>query len=107
MEKMKVAKIRILRWMSGYTRRDKVRNEAIWDNVGVAFMENKMRESRLRWFGYIKRRIIDTPVRRCERLAMAGVRRDRDRPMKYWGEVIRHDMTRLYLTEDMTLDRNV
>ena len=38
---------------------------------------------------------------------MDGFRRGRGRPKKYWGEVIRQDMTQLQLTEDMTLDRKV
>ncbi|KAG5585498.1 hypothetical protein H5410_045932 [Solanum commersonii] len=29
----------------------------------------------------------------------------RGRPRKYWGEVIRRDLARLHITEDMTLDR--
>lgn len=35
------------------------------------------------------------------------MRRGRGRPKKYWGEMIRHDMTQLELTEDMSLDRRV
>ncbi|PHU24743.1 hypothetical protein BC332_09850 [Capsicum chinense] len=66
-----------------------------------------MREARLRWFGHVKRRGMDAPVRRCERLALDGFRRGRGRPKKYWGEVIRRDMEQLQLTEDMTLDRKV
>ncbi|PHU15340.1 putative serine/threonine protein kinase IREH1 [Capsicum chinense] len=57
------------------------------------------------WFGHVKRRGMDAPVRRCERLALDGFRRGRGRPKKYWGEVIRRDMEQLQLTEDMTLDR--
>ncbi|XP_060179517.1 B3 domain-containing protein REM17-like isoform X4 [Lycium barbarum] len=106
-QKMKVAEMRMLRWMCGHTRNDRIRNEDIRDKVGVASVEDKMREARLRWFGHVKRRDTDAPVRRCERLAMDGFRRGRGRPKKYWGEVIRHDMAQLQLTEDMTLDRRV
>ncbi|KAM3253038.1 hypothetical protein P3L10_007108 [Capsicum annuum] len=66
-----------------------------------------MTEGRLRWFGHVMRRSTDASVRRYERLALDGFRRDRDRPKKYWREVIRHDMEQLQLTEDMTLDRKV
>ncbi|KAG5628443.1 hypothetical protein H5410_000160 [Solanum commersonii] len=51
--------------------------------VGVASMVDKMREGRVRWFGNVKRRCKDAPVRRCERLAIAGLRRGRDRSKKY------------------------
>ncbi|KAF3634462.1 putative pre-mRNA-processing factor 6-like [Capsicum annuum] len=104
-QKMKVTEMRMLRWMCGLTRGDRVRNKTIREKVGVTSVECKMREARLRWFGHVKRRGMDAPVRRCERLALDGFRRGRGRPKKYWDEVIRRDMEQLQLTEDMTLDR--
>ncbi|PHT99370.1 Beta-galactosidase 16 [Capsicum chinense] len=86
-QKMKVAEMRMLRWMCGLTRGDRVRNETIREKVGVTSVECKMREARLRWFGHVKRRGMDAPVRRCERLALDGFRWRRGRPKKYWGEV--------------------
>nr|XP_018633540.1 uncharacterized protein LOC104117440 [Nicotiana tomentosiformis] len=74
-QQMKVAEMRMLRWMCEHTRLDRIRNEVIWDNVGVVPMEAKMCEARLRWFGHVKRRSTDAPVRRCERLAL-GVEDD-------------------------------
>ncbi|KAF3623633.1 putative 60S ribosomal protein L18-1 [Capsicum annuum] len=106
-KKLKVAQMRMLRWMCGLTRGDRVRNETIWQKMGVTSVEDKMREGRLRWFGHVMRRGTDTPVRRCENLALDGFRRSRGRPKKYWREVIRYDMEQLQLTEDMTLDRKV
>ncbi|KAK4373490.1 hypothetical protein RND71_008874 [Anisodus tanguticus] len=72
---MNVAEVRMLRWMCGHAKRDKIRNDDIRDKVGVASVEDKMREARLRWFGHVQRRDTDAPVRRCERLAMDGFRR--------------------------------
>ncbi|KAF3663664.1 V-type proton ATPase subunit c''1 [Capsicum annuum] len=106
-QKLKVVEMRILRWMYGLTRGNRVRNEIIREKVGVASVEDKMREGRLRWFGHVMRRGTDAPVRRCKRLALDGFRRSRGRPKKYWREVIRHDMGLLQLSEDMTLDRKV
>ncbi|KAM3249246.1 hypothetical protein P3L10_011015 [Capsicum annuum] len=77
--------------MCGLTREDRVRNEIIWEKVGVASVEDKMRERRLRWFGHVMRKSMDVPVCRCERLALDGFRRSKGRPKKYWREVIRHD----------------
>ncbi|PHT38522.1 Metal tolerance protein C1 [Capsicum baccatum] len=45
---------------------DRVRNEIIREKVGVASVEDKMREVRLRWFGHVMRRGSDAPVRRCD-----------------------------------------
>jgi len=41
-----------------------------------------MRETRLRWFGPVKRRIIDAPMRRCETINLLEYRRGRGQPKK-------------------------
>ncbi|XP_070013898.1 uncharacterized protein [Nicotiana sylvestris] len=82
-QKMRVAEMRMLRCICGCTGRDRIKNEAIRDRVRVASVEDRMQESRLRWFGHVKRRSIDAHVRRCERLAMESLRRGRGRPKKY------------------------
>ncbi|XP_047267018.1 uncharacterized protein LOC107853402 [Capsicum annuum] len=91
-QKLKVAEMRMLRWMCGVTRADRVRNEIIREKVGVASVEDKMREVRLRWFGHVMRRGTNAPVRKCERLALEGFKRGRGRPKKYRREVIKRDM---------------
>ncbi|KAK4362493.1 hypothetical protein RND71_017734 [Anisodus tanguticus] len=86
--------MRMMRWMCGHTMRDMIRND-------------KMRETRLIWFGYVQRRDTDAPVWKCERLDMDGFMRGRGRLKKYWGDVIRRDMAQVQLTEDMTLDKGL
>ncbi|XP_070020690.1 uncharacterized protein [Nicotiana sylvestris] len=95
-------------WMKWrHTRMDKIRNDDIREKVHVAPIDDKMREARLRWFRHVQRRSPDAPVRRCKRLVVEGTRRGRGRPKKYWREVIRQDMARLQISEDMTLDRKL
>ena len=91
-QKMSVAEMRILRWMCGNTRRDKVRNGDIRTKIGVASIEEKMRENFLRWFGHVRRRPTDTPVRRVERINLGQVKRAQGRSKKTWMKVIRQDI---------------
>jgi len=106
-QRLTVAEMRMLRWICGYTRLDRIRNGVIRDLVKVAPIGDKMRESRLRWFGHVKRRNVDAPVRRCERINISEGRRGRGRPKKSLDEVIREDLKVAGLTEGMAQDRKL
>ena len=54
--------MQILGWMCGNTRKDKVRNEDIHTKIGVASIEDKMREKRQRWFDHMRHRPTDASV---------------------------------------------
>ncbi|XP_050511752.1 uncharacterized protein LOC126887900, partial [Diabrotica virgifera virgifera] len=87
-QRMHVAEMRMLRWMSGVTKKDKIRNEYIRGSLGVAPIDAKMREHRLRWFGHVQRRDVNHPIRRIAEVQIPG-RSRRGRPKKTWGEAIR------------------
>jgi hypothetical protein len=55
-QQMSVAEMRMLHWMCGHTRKDRIRNEVIRDRLGVAPIDEKLVQHRLRWFGHIQRR---------------------------------------------------
>ena len=61
-QQLGVAEMRMLRWMCGHTRKDWFRNDDIQDRVGVAPIEEKLVQHRLRWFGHIQRRPPEAPV---------------------------------------------
>jgi hypothetical protein len=104
-QKMSVAEMRMLRWMCGHTRKDHMRNEVIRHKLGVAPIEEKMRESRLRWFGHVMRRPRDAPVRRIETWGVEGGKRGRGRPRQTWVRVVKSDMHLLGIGENLALER--
>lgn len=48
-----------------------IRNEVIFDKVRMAYMVDKMREASLNWFGHIKKRCVNAPARKYEKLTLA------------------------------------
>ena len=99
--------MRMIRWICGYTRLDRIRNKVIRGKIGVASIKDKIREARLHWFRHIRRRPIDALVRRSETIVCSNSRRGRGRSKKSWREVIKHDLKNLGLMEDMTHDRKL
>jgi len=73
----------MLRWMCGNPRRDKVRNEDIRTKIGVAPIEEKVRENHLRYFGHVQRRLTDAPIRRVERIKLEKAKRAQERLKKH------------------------
>lgn len=67
------------RWMHDHIRGIEL-EEDTQSKVGVASVEDKLQEARLRWFRHVKGRCMDTLVRK---LAMDGIRQGRSRPKKY------------------------
>ena len=49
-KRMNVADMKMLRWMSGVTRRDRISNTRIRGTVNVAELSKKVQEARLRWY---------------------------------------------------------
>ena len=96
----------LLRWICGRTRMDRVRNDDIRDRLGVAPVEEKLVQHRLRWFGHVQRRPIEAPVH-CRLLSRdTNVRRGRGRPKLTWGEAIKRDLKGWDILRDLCLDRS-
>lgn len=54
----------------------------------MTLIEEKMRESRLGWCGYVQRCHVDAPVGRCEIMNEVDVKRGRCRLKKTWRGTI-------------------
>ncbi|KAL6521106.1 hypothetical protein OROGR_017675 [Orobanche gracilis] len=106
-QKMNVGEMRMLRWMCGHTKKDRLRNEVIREKVRVASIEDKMMENRLRWFGHVRRRPVDAPVRRLESWRTINIVKGRGRPKKTWIKLIENDMRFLGIGGSMAMERQI
>ena len=99
-----VADMRMIRWMCGYTKMDRISSGVIRNLVKVAPIKDKLREIRLKWFDHVKRSSEDAPMRRCESINIPRDKREKGRPKKSLDEVIREDLKVVRLTEDIAQD---
>ena len=79
-QQLSVAEMRILRWICGHTRMDRVRNHDIRDRLGIAPIEEKLVQHRLMWFGHVQMRPLEAPVHYGVLSQDTNVRRGRGRP---------------------------
>ena len=105
-QQLSVAEMRMLRWFCGHTRRDRVRNEVIRDRVGVAPIEEKLTQHRLRWFGHVQRRPPEAPVRNGVLERVDNVKRGRGRPKLTWVESVKRDLKDWNISKEIALDRS-
>ena len=59
-----VNEMRMLRWMCGVSRRDKIQNEHIRGTTRVVQASKKITEKRLKWYGHVRRMKEEHIVRR-------------------------------------------
>ena len=97
--------MRMLRWICGNKRRDRVRNDDIRERLGVAPVEEKLVQHRLRWFGHIQRRPAEAPVRSGVIRRSGNEKRGRGRPNLTWEESVKRDLKNWCITKELALDR--
>jgi hypothetical protein len=82
----------MLRWICGNIRRDQVRNDDIRKRLGVAPVEEKLVQHRLRWFGHIQRRPAEAPVYSGVIRRSGNEKRGRGLPNLTWEESVKRDL---------------
>ena len=82
-KKLDVAEIRMLRWVSGVTKQDRIRNEIIRGTTKVGEISKKVQECRLKWCGHVIRREDKSVGKRVMWMEVPGKRR-RGRPKRIW-----------------------
>ena len=90
-KEIEIAEMKMLRFATGVTRKDKIKNKYIRGTVKVKRLEMKVREARLRWYGHVMRRDQDYVGRRVMEMELPG-KRKRGRPKGRFLEVVKEDI---------------
>ena len=99
-KKLDVVEMRMLRWMNGVTKLDRIRNERIRGTTKVGEeMSKKVQESRLKWYGHVLRREEEYVGKRVMVMEVPGKGR-RGRPKRRWLDNIKNDLSERELSED-------
>ncbi|KAM8853652.1 putative transposon-derived protein F52C9.6 [Synchiropus picturatus] len=101
---LKLAEMKMLSFSLGVSSMDRIRKQYIRGTAHVRCLGDKVRETRLRWFGHVQRRESQYIGRRMLRLELPG-RRWRGRPKMRFMEVVKEDMRFVGLREEEAEDR--
>ncbi|XP_068224927.1 uncharacterized protein [Palaemon carinicauda] len=74
-KKMDVGEIRMLSWMSGLTRKDRIRNDYIRGSTKVLEISKNVQQGRLRWYRHLLRREEDRVGMHTIKIEVQGRRR--------------------------------
>ena len=80
-KKLDVAEMRMLRWMSGVTKLDRIRNDRIRGTTKVGEISKNVQENRLKWYLHELRREDEYVGKRVMAMEVPGNRR-RGRPTR-------------------------
>ena len=103
-KRIEVTEIRMLRWMCGVTRKDKIRNEHIRGTTRVAQASKKITGRRLIWYGHVTRRDGEQILRKVMRADIPG-KRKRGRPKTRWKDACQRDLQSTGLRAGEETDR--
>ncbi|XP_075976494.1 uncharacterized protein LOC142976812 [Anticarsia gemmatalis] len=102
---MHINEMRMLRWMCGVTRVDRIRNEYIRGSLKVAAVTEKLESRRLSWYGHVMRREESHVTRRVMNMNVSG-HVSRGRPKKRWMDCVKEDMNKKGVSTELTAERD-
>ena len=98
--------MRMLRWMCGVKKLDKIRNKRIRETTKVGEITKKEQERRLKWYGYVMRREEHYVERRAMVMKVQG-RRKRGRHKRRWLDKVNNYIKEKGLSADDVYDRAI
>ena len=105
-EEMEVAKMKMLGFAMGVTKKDKIRKEHIKITVKVERLGMKMKEGRLRWYGHVMRRDQEYVGRKIMEMELPRKRKT-GRPKRRFLDVVKEDMEEVGVKETDIEDRKM
>ena len=91
--KLQAAEMKFLRSALQKTKKDKIRNDRIREEMRVEkSLDLRIRESRLRWYGHVRRMEESRTAKKWLDKEIQG-KRSRGRPCKRWKEQVAEDCT--------------
>ena len=99
-----VAELKMVRWALGITSKDKTNNEFVRGTAKVAKLGDKLRGTRLRWYGHVRRREEGYVGKRMVKMTIPG-KRKKGRPKRRWMDLVREDMEIVGAREGDEVDR--
>ena len=103
-KKLDVADMRMLRWMGGVTKLDRIRNEIIRGTTKVGEISKKVQESRLKWYGHVLKREDEYVGKRVMAMEVP-VKRSKGRPKRRWLDSTRNELSEGELSREDAQDR--
>jgi hypothetical protein len=97
--------MRMLRWICGNTRRDRVRNDDIHERLRMTSVKEKLVQHHFRWFGHIQRRPTEALIYSGVIRWTGNKKRGRKRPNLTWEESMKRYLKDWSITKEVALDR--
>lgn len=90
---LQATEMKFLRKIKGVTRKDKIRNEVIREELGAQAVLEQIGKQQLKWFGHLVRMNKERPVKNIWE-ARSMKKRNRGRPRKTWNDAVRETLER-------------
>lgn len=101
-KRLERAEMRMVRWMSGVSLRERVKKEDLRGMLGIENVSDVMTRGRLQWLGHVSRKGDDDGVKKC--MEVEGVM-SRGRPNTTWSDVVERDMRERGMKREDAQDR--
>lgn len=97
--------MRMLRQIGENIQKDRVQNNVVCLKIGVVPIDEKIRKSYLRWFGYVQRKTTYAPIKKNGLIQVEEMKKERGRPKITLVDMIKNDISIKGVTKNITIDR--